>query len=441
MSRTNIYNAGRPVYIVDGNRTPFLKARGTPGPFTASDLAVQSGRSLLLRQPFPAEELDELVLGCVIPGPDEANITRVVAMRLGCGKTVPAWTVQRNCGSGLQAIDSAAMDIACGRCDLALAGGTEAMSRAPLILNLDAATLMGQWGRAGTLSDKLRLLCRIRPRHFLPTSSLLQGLTDPICGLSMGQTAEELAFRFRISRERMNSYTLESHRRLALAHDEGRLGEIDVIYDTEGNFHDHDEGVRRESDMAGLSRLKPAFAPPFGLITAGNSAQITDGASWLLLASDEALRKYRLPAMARIVDCEWAGVDPMVMGLGPVHAMAPIMVRQGLVTEDIGVWEINEAFAAQVLACLEAWQSPEYCGKELGLDFPFAAIDPQRLNMDGGAVAVGHPVGTSGARIVLHLAHLLARTESRLGMASLCIGGGQGGAMLIERCQEAAHGA
>jgi acetyl-CoA C-acetyltransferase len=193
--------------------------------------------------------------------------------------------------------------------------------------------------------------------------------------------------------------------------------------------------------MEGLSRLKPAFDQPFGLVTAGNSAQITDGAAWLVLASQDAVERYRLPVMARIVDCAWAGVSPEQMGLGPVHAMAPILVRQGLAVTDIDRWEINEAFAAQVLACLEAWQNPDYCRSELGLENPLAGIDPQRLNVDGGAVAIGHPVGASGARIVLHLCHVLQQWGGRRGMASLCIGGGQGGAMLIERAAEVFHGA
>jgi acetyl-CoA C-acetyltransferase len=256
----------------------------------------------------------------------------------------------------------------------------------------------------------------------------------------MGQTAENLAHRFQISREQMDAYALESHRRLWRAHSEGRLTEIIQVYDTYANFYDHDEGVRPDSNMDDLARLKPVFDPPFGLITAGNSAQISDGASWLILASAQALKKYHLPVMGRIVDSEWAGVEPDQMGLGPVHAMAPIMKRQCLGSDDVDYWEINEAFAAQVLACQEAWKSPEYCKSELGQDLPFAAIDPGRLNVDGGAVAIGHPVGASGARIVLHLIHLLQTNNARLGMASLCIGGGQGGAMLIEQCVEALNG-
>ncbi|HEY6872060.1 MAG TPA: acetyl-CoA C-acetyltransferase [Geobacteraceae bacterium] len=435
------YQAGRPVYIVDGNRTPFLKARGTPGPFRAADLAVAAGRTLLLRQPFAPEELDEVILGCIIPGPDEANIARVVSLRLGCGKKVPARTVQRNCGSGMEALDAAAMNIAHGRADLVLAGGTEAMSHAPVLLNDAMVELLGGWGRAKTLTERLRILSALRPRHFRLVIGLLLGLTDPVAGLSMGQTAENLAHRFRISRERMDAYALESHLRLARAQDEGRLAEVTPIYAPDGTFFEHDEGVRRDTDMAGLARLKPAFEPPFGLVTAGNSAQVTDGAAWLILASGEAVERHGLPVMGRIVDCQWAGVEPAEMGLGPVHAMAPILRRQGLAVGDVDFWEINEAFAAQVLACLDAWQSADYCREELGIDMPFAPIDPARLNVDGGAVAIGHPVGTSGARIVLHLLHVLAREKGRRGMASLCIGGGQGGAMLIERSGEVPHGA
>ncbi len=167
---------------------------------------------------------------------------------------------------------------------------------------------------------------------------------------------------------------------------------------------------------------------------------MTDGAAWLLLASAEAVERYRLPVLARVVDCAWAGVEPAEMGLGPVHAMAPILERQQLTVADVAYWEINEAFAVQVLACLEAWQSPEYCRNELGLTAPFGPIPPERLNVDGGAVAIGHPVGTSGARIVLHLCHVLARENARLGMASLCIGGGQGGAMLLERVEGVGYG-
>jgi acetyl-CoA C-acetyltransferase len=433
MTKQGAYNNGRPVFIIDGNRTPFLKAREKPGPFRASDLAVAAGKALLARQPFTPEELDEVILGCIIPGPDEVNIARVASLRLGCGKLVPAWTVQRNCGSGMQAIDAAATDIAYGRADLVLAGGTEAMSHAPVILPPPTVEFLGAWLRARSGWEKFRLLGKLRPAHFKVIFSLLLGLTDPIVNLSMGQTAEVLASRFGISREQMDAFAAESHRRLARAQKEGLLTEIEPLYGRDGQVFDHDDGVRPESDLAKLDRLKPAFDRPFGLVTAGNSAQVTDGAAWVLLASAEAVERHHLSVLARVVDCAWAGVDPAQMGLGPVHAMAPILLRQGLTAKNIDYWEINEAFAAQVLACQEAWRSGEYCSKELGLDHPFGPIPPERLNVDGGAVAIGHPVGASGARIVLHLLQVLKQHNARHGMASLCIGGGQGGAMLLER--------
>jgi acetyl-CoA C-acetyltransferase len=425
------YAGARPVYFVDGGRTPFLKARGTPGPFRSSDLAVAAGKTLLARQPFEPGDLDEVVFGCIIPGPDEANIGRIIALRLGCGKAMPAWTVQRNCGSGMQAIDSAAQDIAQGRAELVLAGGTEAMSQAPVLHNEAMVKVLADLAKARSGWAKLRVLARLRPAHLVPVISLVRGLTDPISGLNMGQTAEGLASRFGITREGMDNFALESHRRLARAQDCGRLAEVGPMYGADGTLYDRDEGLRRDADLPALARLKPAFEPPHGLVTAGNSAQITDGAACLLLASADAVRKYGLQVLGRLEDCHWAGLEPSQMGLGPVHAMAPIMARQGLTTADVDYWEINEAFAAQVLACAEAWRSDSYCRQELGLDAPFRAIAPDRLNVDGGAVALGHPVGCSGARIVLHLLHVLRHNGARKGMASLCIGGGQGGAMLI----------
>jgi len=424
---------GRQVFIVDGSRTPFLKAKGKPGPFHAADLAVYASRALLARQTFEPSELDEVILGCVMPGPDEANIARVVALRLGCEKHVPAWTVQRNCASGMQAIDCAAHNIASGRSELVLAGGVESMSHAPVLYNEQMVNWLSGLFAARSLGARLKMFSRLRPKHLKPVIGLIRGLTDPVVGLSMGQTAEILAHRFNISREEMDQYAMQSHHRLASAHDDGHMNEIEVIYDTKGHYYDHDDCVRQDSDMAGLAKLKPVFDKPFGSVTAGNSAQITDGAAALILASEKAVEKYNLPVMGRIIDSEWAGLDPSQMGLGPAHAMAPILKRHKFTPDDIDYWEVNEAFATQVLACRAAWMDPEYCRKELRTDNAIGEIDISRLNVDGGGISLGHPVGASGARIVLHLLKVLARNNATRGMASLCIGGGQGGAMLIER--------
>ena len=423
---------GRPVYVVDGARTPFLKARGAPGPFAAADLATQAARALLLRQPFSPETFDEVIAGCVMPGPDEANIARIVALRLGCGERVPAFTVQRNCASGMQALDSAARNIGSGRSDLILAGGIEVMSHAPVLLGTSMVSWLSKWARAKGVPARMKALSQLRPAHLKPVIGLLRGLTDPVVGLSMGQTAEILAERFHIDRTMMDSFAVTSHQRLAAAQDQGHFDEIETLYDTQGKSYSLDDGLRRDSDMASLAKLKPVFDRPFGNVTAGNSAQVTDGAAWLILASEEAVSRYQLPVLAQLVDSQWAGLDPAQMGLGPVHAMAPLLMRHGYDSGDIDYWEINEAFAAQVLACLAAWSDPTYCQEQLGRETAFAAINNERLNVDGGGVSMGHPVGASGARIVLHLIQVLRRTQTRRGVASLCIGGGQGGAMLVE---------
>lgn len=432
MTDTPATRLRRPVYIVDGSRTPFLKVKGKPGPFTASDLAVQAGRALLARQPFEPSAFDEVIIGCVMPGPDEVNVARVIALRLGCGKNVPAWTVQRNCASGMQALDCAADDIANGRSNLVLAGGVESMSHAPVLFNLDMVGWLADLNAAKTWTAKLGLFSKLRPKHLAPIIGLLRGLTDHTVGLSMGQTAEILAQRFNVTREDMDHYAMDSHVRLAQAQDAGNLQEIATLYDTAGNHYNADDGLRRDTDMARLAKLKPVFDRPFGKVTAGNSAQVTDGAAMLVLASEDAVKKYGLKPLGRIIDSQWAGLEPAQMGLGPAHAMAPILKRQNLSVADIDYWEINEAFATQVLACLRAWQDVTYCREELGFDNAIGAIPRERLNVDGGGVSLGHPVGASGARVTLHLLNVLRRNHAKRGIASLCIGGGQGGAMLIE---------
>jgi acetyl-CoA C-acetyltransferase len=421
------------VYVVDGCRTPFLKARGRPGPFSAAALAFTAGRALLARQLFEPAALDEVIVGCVIPGPNEANISRVIALRLGCGWCMPAWTVQRNCASGMQALDSAAMNIATGRSHLVLAGGTEAMSHAPLQLNHDMVNWLADWRASRDLRRRLKTISRLRPAYFKPVIALLCGLTDPIVGLNMGETAEVLAHHFDISREEMDAYSVESHRRLANAQDSGVLDEIEIIYDRHGKYYDKDEGLHRETNTEKLGHLKTVFDRGVGKVTAGNSSQITDGASLLVLASREAVEKYEFPVLGKIVDCRWAALDPSEMGLGPAHAVPPLLKANSLKPDDIDYWEINEAFAAQVISCLKAWENEDYCRNVLGLESTFGSIDRERLNVDGGAISLGHPVGASGARIVLHLLHVMKRNNARRGVATLCIGGGQGGAMLLER--------
>ena len=422
----------RKVYIVDGNRTPFLKSKGKPGPLTASDLAVVSARALLGRQAFKPSDLDEVIFGCVMPRADEANIARVISLRLGCGDKVTAWTVQRNCASGLQAIDSAANNISSGRSDLVLAGGCEAMSHAPVLFRPEMVAWLSRWQKACNFKAKLSALTQLRPSCFIPEIGLLKGLTDPIVNLSMGQTAEILAYHFNISREEMDEFALSSHQKSALATDNGYLDEIEPIISDDGFIFEHDNGIRKDSSTDQLAQLKAVF-DKHGLVSAGNSAQVTDGAACMILASQDAVDKYQLPVIAELIDCQWSGLDPAKMGLGPAFAVPLLLQRHELSLDDIDYWEINEAFAAQVLACLAAWQDGEFCQTELALDSTLGALDKERLNVDGGAIALGHPVGASGARIVLHLVNVLRRHNANKGIATLCIGGGQGGAILVSR--------
>jgi len=250
----------------------------------------------------------------------------------------------------------------------------------------------------------------------------------------MGQTAEILAHLFSITRAEADAYAVESHKRLARAQAEGWLeGELLPAFAKDGTVYSQDDGVRPDSSTEKLATLKPVFERPYGKVTAGNSSQISDGACWTILASQEAVERHGLMPRARIVDSQWSALDPAIMGLGPVLASTALLKRNGHGLADIDLWELNEAFAAQVLACLAAWEDEAFCRTILGLEGAAGRIDPSRLNVDGGAICLGHPVGTSGTRIALHLVQAMERLGLRRGIATQCIGGGQGGAMLIER--------
>jgi acetyl-CoA C-acetyltransferase len=423
----------RPVFIVDGSRTPFLKARSGPGPFTPVDLAVQCGRPLLARQPFAPDTFDQVILGCVNVIADEMNPARVAALRLGMGEAMVAFTVQINCGSGMQSIDTGYRYIREGAADLILAGGAEALSYAPLVWPAQGVRWFAGLAAARGIGAKIMAMLKARPKYFKPIIGLERGLTDPITELNMGQTAEVVGHLFGVTREQSDAYAAESHRRLAHAQKEGFLnGEVETAFARDGKFYDHDDGVRPDSTSETLAKLRPVFERPWGQVTAGNSSQITDGASWVILASEEALAKHGLKPKAAILDSQWSALDPSIMGLGPVLSATALLKRNELTLQDIETWELNEAFATQVLGCLAAWNDEKFCKEILGLDGAAGQIDRSKLNVDGGAISLGHPVGTSGNRIVLHLINAMKRLGTRRGIATECIGGGLGGAMLIE---------
>lgn len=427
----------KPVYIIDGSRTPFLKAQSKigPGKFSASELAVQTGKALLLRQNIDSTDIDEVIIGCAIPSVDEINIARVISLRMGCGENVPAWTVMRNCASGMQALSSASHSIQLGRSNLVLAGGTESLSHSPLLFSLEATRWFAQITSSRDLKSKLSKLLKFRPKMLMPVIGILKGLTDSTIGLNMGQTAENLAAKFSISKMAANEYSLRSHQNSIDHEKEIHSQQISSIYSNDGSFFNKDDGIRPNLQMANLEKLKAVFDRPDGTVTAGNSSQVSDGACVFLLASEEAVGNLKLEPIGAILDEQWAGLSPAEMGLGPIHAFLPIMKRNKLEKSSIDVWEINEAFAAQVLACQAALDDDSYCKKYLNLEKKFGRIDDKKLNIAGGAISLGHPVGASGARIILNALQLLKTNNGSKGMASICIGGGQGGAMLIESYQ------
>jgi acetyl-CoA C-acetyltransferase len=421
------------VYVVDGARTPFLKAKGRLGPFSGGDLAVGCARALLARQKFSPTAFDEVIVGAAMPSADEANIGRVVALRVGCGDKVPAWTVMRNCASGMQALDSAYVNILAGKSHLVLAGGTDAMSHAPLLFGPAMVNWLADWYGAKSFGQRASVATKFRLSYLVPVIAILKGLTDPIVKLSMGATAEIVAKRFGITREMMDAFAAESHQRVLAGRAAGHYSEIEPLIDAKGIVYREDDGVRTDSTKERLAKLRPVFDKTYGNVTAGNASQVTDGAAMLILASDDAVAKYGLTPLGAIVDSQWSGLDPAEMGLGPVHAITPMLVRNGLGLGDLDCLEINEAFAAQALGCLAAWESEAYCKEKLGLTGAFGTMDRTKFNVDGGAIAIGHPIGASGARVVLHALKTLERTGGKRAAASLCIGGGQGGAMLLER--------
>lgn len=421
---------GREIYVVDGTRTPFLKADPS-SLFTASDLAVQAGRNLLMHYSKHNLKLDQVIIGCAMPSVNEANIARIIAKRLGLADTVPAYTVMRNCASGMQALDNACLEIGNGRAEIILAGGTEAMSHAPILYPQAMAIWLGLWSAAKTWQQKLAVLTKFHWRNLSPVIGLLRGLTDPLIGLSMGQTVEQLAVDWQITRKDMDQFAAASHNKLSHAYQQHLLTEITPIIDHNGTAYSVDNGLRADSTVEKLAKLKPYFDKKYGIVTAGNSSQITDGASLLLLASKDAVEKYNLPVLGQIIDCQWSALAPLYMGLGPVHASAQLLERHSITTGDIDYWEINEAFAGQVLACLAAWNSEHYL-KSFGIGSSLGKLEAHKINQDGGAIAIGHPIGASGARIVLHALKRLELNKQKHAVATLCIGGGQGGAMYLK---------
>ncbi len=424
------------LYVVDGIRTPFTKAGTTLAEIDAVQLGRTAVASLLARTGIDPAQVDELIFGCVAQPAQAANIARVIALRAGLPQSMPAVTVHRNCASGFESITNAADKIAAGRGDIFIVGGVESMSQVPLLYSYATAKKFSAIARAKSLSKKVGAIASFRPIDFKPRIGLQLGLLDPVSGLNMGQTAELLARDWNISRTAQDQFALQSHLKATVAR-EKLAQEITPVFlgkTVQGkNFVDQDNGPRDKQTLEALSKLKPVFEPGTGSVTAGNSSQITDGACALLVMTEEGLQKTNLSPLGRLIEYAYAGLDPARMGLGPVYAINALEKRCGLGLHDAEVIEINEAFAAQVLACQRASISKSYCRDHLDRETVLGEIPSEILNVNGGGIALGHPVGVSGSRLVLTALKELHRRHAEKALVSLCVGGGQGGALWLSR--------
>ena len=415
------------IAILEGVRTPFVKAYGPLASVSAQELGRIATTAVLQRADVRPEQVDQVVFGNVAMPPDAANIARVIALLSGIPRDRIAHSVQRNCASGMEALTTAAQLIQLGEARTLIAGGVESMSRIPLFYNAEATDLYLRLGKAKNWRQRLGTLLRFRPRHFKPVIGVQQGLTDPVCGLIMGDTAENLVRDFRLSRQEQDAYALESHRRAAEAQKSGLLAEEIVPVHTVRE----DVGPRKDQSLEALARLKPFFQKD-GTVTVGNSCPITDGAAALLVMPGEAVRAEGRRPLGYLRAYAYAGCDPARMGLGPVFATSKLLQKTGLGLNDFDLIEMNEAFAAVILGNEKAFASPQFAREQLGRDTALGEIDRGRLNVNGGAIAVGHPVGATGTRLVLTLLKELRRRNLRRGLATLCVGGGQGAALVVE---------
>jgi len=420
------------LHVVNGIRLPFAKAGGELSGLSAGDLGTAVTKGLLARTGIDPAIVDEVIFGCVCQPAGESNVARVIALRSGIPESVPARTVHRNCASGFEAITQAAEKIAAGRGEVFLVGGVESMSRVPLLYNEGAVKKFGRLAKAKSLGSRMESMLNFRARDFRPVPALLKGLTDPTCGMGMGQTAEVLAREFSISRVRQDKFALRSHRRAILART--RLEE--ETGPAFGNGYRpllFDNGPREDTSLKALSRLRPIFARKRGTVTAGNASQVTDGAVALLVASERACKEHGLEPLGRLTDWAYAGCDPKRMGLGPVHAIAKAESLGGPSLKDADLIELNEAFAVQALAVSEASSSTRFCREVLKRDKALGEFPEEITNPNGGAIALGHPVGATGARLVLTALYELKRRNAKRALTTLCVGGGQGGALWLER--------
>lgn len=413
-----------------GVRTPFCKANGVFKDIGADDLGAIAVRELVETMPVSVEEVDELIFGNVIEPPNATNVARVIAVKGGLPVKCPAYTVNRNCASGMQAIVSAAEQIALGKSKIVIAGGTESMSHFPVEFPNKMREFLLKLSKAKTFMQKLGLMFSLRPSYFKP---VVAEIKDPICALTMGQTAEVISRELLVTREEQDDFAFQSQKRASEAKE--RLAEEIVPVPLPPKYEKLqtvDDGPRDNQTRESLSQLKPVFDRLTGQVTAGNSSQVTDGAVALLIMSEEEVKKRGIKPLGYLTYSVSVALEPSRMGLGPAYAISKLLKDTGLTLDQIDLIEINEAFASQIVAVEKAFKSEAFAKKELLRDAPVGEIDRNKLNVNGGAVALGHPLGASGARLILTLLKELNRRQKKRGVASLCVGGGQGEAVLVE---------
>lgn len=420
--------------IVDGVRTPFSKAGTDLASCAADELGRIAVNALLTRTGLDPGLVDEVIFGCVAQPAEAANVARVIALRSGIPESVPALTVHRNCASGCEALTLAHQKIVAGQGSIFIVGGAESMSGVPLLFKQTAAEKFSKLSRAKTFGQKLQTLAGFRPSDFQPRIGLLLGLADPVCGLNMGETAEILAREFGLSRDVQDAFALESHRRAISA--QGKLSE--EICPVFVNGHRpaaailQDNGPRANQSPEAFAKLKPVFDRRTGTVTAGNASQLTDGAVAMLVMSEEKALQLGLQPLGALSGYAYAGCDPSRMGLGPVFAISKAESQTGLGLADADLIEINEAFAAQLLAVQKCAASESFARQHLHRDEALGEISHEKLNVNGGAIALGHPVGATGARLILTSLKELRRRKLKRALISVCVGGGQGAAIWVE---------
>lgn len=421
------------VYLVKGNRTPQAKSGTILKDVAAPYLGHYLIRDILDQTTIPVDQVDEVIIGNTGNPPKYPNIGRVIALEAGLDKKTSGYTVHRNCASGMEAISQAYVKIASGRSDVIFAGGVENMSQMPLLYNEDMTEFFMGLMKSKGPADKMKVLSSFRLPYLSPIIAIEQGLTDPFCGMNMGLTAEKLAREFSLTRQMQDEFANESHHRAVTAQKEGKF-DSEIVSIIAGENCDQlihaDNGPRSDSSLEKLAKLKPFFERNTGTVTVGNACPITDGGSMWLMCSEAAVKKYNLEPMARMLDFHFHGLEPQRMGLGPALAIDGVLKRTKLKLADMDLIEINEAFAAQVMAC-ETVMKDQKIADRWNIE-AVGEVDRAKLNVNGGAIAFGHPVGSTGSRLVVSLAHELQKRNGKYGIASLCIGGGQGGAVVIE---------